>query len=138
MEKLARDHIEHRTPPMVSCCDIARALLLLLPVVRAAEAWSIGHVDAPPIMLSEQDLLRAVRVLQGEMRPRPLNRAQAVRGMIARGEYAGCSAAVCLATIDAPLLLDGDGIRWTLSDAGEWHCPMHAVSALHSHTKASR
>lgn len=41
-EKLAREHLDNKTPPLVSCCDIARALLAVVPVVRAAEEVKRG------------------------------------------------------------------------------------------------
>lgn len=38
----------------------ARILLAVLPVVKAAEGWRLGEVNAPPITLAEQALLRAI------------------------------------------------------------------------------
>lgn len=43
---------------------LARSLLAVLPVVRAAEAWRLGMVDAPPIRIDEMDLLRAIDTMR--------------------------------------------------------------------------
>jgi hypothetical protein len=57
LERMAREAVAFADP---HCFEFAIALLAMLPVVRAAEAWRIGKVDAPPIVLCDKDLMYAV------------------------------------------------------------------------------